>query len=212
MDRPNTSWITGVASILLVACDSCSSSGPASAPGQGPGPFPALDASASVADASRAAVGCQGVTCKKDHQICDPLDGKCKLDGTTTAVGGPCTISGTDPKCGADPNATCNDSTTDEFPLGYCSLEPCSATNLCPIGSVCGRLNAESPACWKRCEADADCRDPDYSCVDIDTLWVSGPARKVCFFDTFSCDTNADCPSTAPTCVGSTMTTVGECQ
>lgn len=115
---------------------------------------------------------CKGVSCPNAHAKCDPLDGQCKLDGTTTAVGAPCTTTGADPVCGADPNAICNNLTQDGFPGGYCSFEPCSAMAPCPIGSSCARLGGEAVGCFKNCSADAECRGPDYKCIDVDTLYL----------------------------------------
>src|SRR5262249_24524557 len=112
--------------------------------------------------------------CTAAHTACDPVDNKCKLDGTTTNVGAQCRTSGADVLCGSDPNATCNDQTQDGFPGGYCSVEPCSTVAMCPIGSTCAHLGGESNACFKLCASDADCRSPDYGCFDIDPLYTSG--------------------------------------
>lgn len=145
---------------------------------------------------------CKGVSCPNAHAKCDPLDGQCKLDGTTTAVGAPCTTTGADPVCGADPNAICNNLTQDGFPGGYCSFEPCSAMAPCPIGSSCARLGGEAVGCFKNCSADAECRGPDYKCIDVDTLYIAGPSHKLCYFPQLPCNTNSDCPSNRPTCNG----------
>lgn len=109
-----------------------------------------------------AAMGTCNPACTGAHMTCDPLDNKCKLDGTTTNVGGTCDTSGADPKCGTAPNATCNDLTQDGFPGGYCSMEPCSVIALCPVGATCTHLGGESNACYKICSSNADCRSPDY--------------------------------------------------
>src|ERR1700737_3842156 len=47
---------------------------------------------------------CSSVACSTrcPNIVCDPADKKCKLDGTTTNIGAPCTISGQDPACGTD--------------------------------------------------------------------------------------------------------------
>src|SRR5437899_491245 len=103
---------------------------------------------------------CTGVMCAGDHVVCDALDGKCKLDGTTTNVGHSCAMSGADPICGTDTNATCNDLAQDDFPGGYCSVEPCTSMRQCPLGSSCGRLGGEAPACFLNCTSDAQCRTP----------------------------------------------------
>ena len=155
---------------------------------------------------------CGGVPCTGAHMACDPADDKCKLDGSTTHVGGGCDTSGADAKCGTEDKATCNDATQDGFPGGYCSLEPCTTAALCPIGSTCAHLDGESPACFKNCDSDADCRAPDYVCKDVGRLFTSGSSHKVCFFPSFTCAIDADCPDPAQKCVGATMKTLGACK
>jgi hypothetical protein len=125
-------------------------------------------------------------------------------------LGDPCTTSGADPKCGTEAKATCNDLTNDGFPGGYCSWEPCSATELCPCGT-CAHLGGEANACWKACDTDSDCRAPDYGCFNIDPLYTAGTSHKVCYLKTFACTQNADCPAIKPTC-SSTDGGQGTCQ
>jgi hypothetical protein len=145
--------------------------------------------------------------CTGANVACDPADNQCKPDGTTTNVGTKCDTTGADPKCGSYINATCNDLTNDGFPGGYCSVEPCSTAELCPIGSSCGHLGGESNACWKNCSSDSDCcrngercPSPDYACIAIDPLYTSGASRKVCYLRVLACVTSADCPTVKPTC------------
>jgi hypothetical protein len=140
--------------------------------------------------------------------VCDPEDNKCKPNGMKTNIGAPCDTSGADPKCGTDPRATCNDYTQDEFPGGYCSYEPCSTTQLCPIGSSCARLGGEPSACWKNCKTDADCQNRpngmDYECLAVDPLFTSGASHKVCYLKALACATQSDCPTVKPTCTSKT--------
>ena len=145
--------------------------------------------------------------CTGANVACDPADSKCKPDGTTTNVGGTCSTTGADVKCGSFANATCNDLTNDGFPGGYCSVEPCSTAELCPIGASCAHLGGESNACWKNCNSDADCcrsgescPSADYACMAIDPLYVSGASHKVCYLKVLACNTSADCPSVKPAC------------
>jgi hypothetical protein len=138
--------------------------------------------------------------CTGKNIVCDPADGKCKLDGTTTNVGAACNMSGADPACGTFLNATCNDAVQDGFPGGYCSIEPCTTKELCPVGSICAHLGGESDACFKACSSDSDCRMPAYACTNVDPLVTSGAGHKVCFLKTFACNKNADCPAFKPTC------------
>ncbi len=143
---------------------------------------------------------CEAVTCSGAHVMCDPADGKCKLDGTTTHVGAACAKRGADPKCGSESQMACYDDKTDEFPGGYCSMEPCSETVLCPVGSSCARLSGEPAACFQNCTTDAACRSPEYKCQDIKGLNTSGASSKVCYRVTLYCKSNADCPESRPKC------------
>lgn len=149
--------------------------------------------------------------CTGANITCDPADGKCKLDGTTTNVGGKCKVSGADPACGTAANATCNDEVADGFPGGYCSYEPCTKTALCPIGATCAHLGAESDACYKNCNSDADCRSPDYGCFPVDPLITSGASKKVCYLKDFACLKASDCPAILPKCVGGDGGATGIC-
>ncbi len=177
-------------------------------------PIPGVDSGtgqdSSLADANNqneaggdGAVGNCNPTCAAG-MVCDPLDTKCKPDGSKTHIGDPCNTSGADPLCGTDPKATCNDETQDGFPKGYCSWEPCSATVLCPLGASCAHLGGEPSACWKNCTTGADCRnnDPKYECLSVDPLFTSGGSHKVCYLKDFPCVTSADCPTAKPTCTG----------
>ncbi len=157
------------------------------------------DAGADGVDAAGA--GACSPACTGANVVCDPADNKCKPDGTTTAVGAKCTMSGADPVCGTHPKATCNDLPADGFPGGYCSFEPCTTAELCPVGATCAHLGGESPACWKNCTSAADCRAPDYECLAASPLITSGPSMKVCYLTVFACKTKADCPTSKPTCV-----------
>ena len=124
-----------------------------------------------------------------------------------TAIFAHCTTSGADPACGTDPSATCDNDVIDGYPGGYCSYEPCSVVALCPLGSSCGKLGGENPACFKDCTTDADCvrtpaDTPAYKCQPMDQLYVSGAARRVCYVPVMACGKSADCPTTFPTCMG----------
>ncbi len=171
------------------------------------GPGPDLN----VAGADMSMAGSCAPACTGANMICDPADNKCKLDGTTTAIGAPCDTSGADVKCGTAANATCNNSTQDGFPGGYCAYEPCSAVALCPLGSSCAHLGGETDACFKNCSSDADCRSPDYACAQIDPLFTSGGSHKVCYLKMFACNNAADCPAIKPACTGASGGNPGTC-
>jgi hypothetical protein len=140
--------------------------------------------------------------CAGAGYICDPADNKCKPDGTTTNVGAPCTMNGTDPVCGTNPDATCYDEPNEGFPGGYCSVDPCSATSPCAVGASCAGLSGFPPTCWKNCNSVTDCRSPGYECLTVDPFWVSGASHKVCYLADYPCSINKDCPASKPTCNG----------
>jgi hypothetical protein len=151
-----------------------------------------------------------GTGCGGSHVTVDPLDGKCKLDGTTTNVGAAC--KATDPAaCGTDQNASCLDEQLDQFPGGYCNVDPCTDTvgHLCPLGSSCVELNGENGQCFENCSSDSDCRTAQgYFCLDMsgDTadggLWLSGGSKKICSRGILTCPLSPhDCPSARPHCV-----------
>jgi hypothetical protein len=149
-----------------------------------------------------------GGACTTPHFVMDPKDGKCKRDGTTTNVGAPC--KGVAPGvCGTDQNASCLDQTIDDYPGGYCNVDPCTAVDPCPIGSSCVQLNGENGQCFKDCASDSDCRTAEgYFCLDMTAdsqrgvLWLSGGSKKVCSRSQLTCPASPnDCPSAFPNCV-----------
>lgn len=167
------------------------------------GSFDAGARDAGALDSVTADAGpCAGKVCSTSAFACDPADGQCKPDGTTTHVGAACDRTGPgDPKCGTYAKAICNDLINDDFPGGYCSVEPCTTVSLCPIGSSCGSLGAETPGCYLDCKSDADCRGPEYKCQPMDQLAVSGASRRVCYLTKMACVAPSDCPSSRPRCV-----------
>lgn len=85
-------------------------------------------------------------------------------DGGSNApilIGTPCTDN---TQCGGNPKATCNVE-AEGFPGGYCSMEDCTSATSCPAGATCISLGGETPACFKSCTADTECRQADgYVC------------------------------------------------
>ena len=152
---------------------------------------------------------CAGPNGAANYAI-DPLDGKCKPDGTTTNVGAPCVA--TNPAvCGTFDNASCLDEQLDNFPGGYCNVDPCTsaAAHLCPVGASCVQLEGENGQCFKNCASDGDCRTgAGYFCLDMTAddhaggLWVSGTSHKVCARQGLTCPNSAtDCPTALSHCV-----------
>jgi hypothetical protein len=194
-----TALLTGA-----IGCSSAASSTSGDAGSEASGGATNGDASAR-ADAP---VPCSGPNAGEGYVV-DPLDGKCKLDGTSTDVGAPCTEAsqgGTGGECGSDPGRLCLGSAADPYPDGYCTLD-CSAQDghLCPIGSSCMRLNGEGPYCLVACSSGTDCRSTGYTCLDLtmdpNGLWISGGSRKVCSRAMLTCPGGAkDCPTAFPRC------------
>ena len=127
-------------------------------------------------------------------------------------VGPPLFCKGTSPAtCGTDQNASCLDEVIDEFPGGYCNVDPCSTAvgHLCPLASSCVQLNGENGQCFKDCATDADCRKAEgYFCLDMTAddhaggLWQSGASHKVCSRPAVTCPSGPhDCPTVLPRCV-----------
>jgi hypothetical protein len=118
--------------------------------------------------------------CDSD-QVCDSANsgGRCAPDPARVSIGKACTSSA---DCGNDHRVVCASEAGDGFPNGYCIMEPCDDIQLCPPGNTCVTLGAETPACFKSCMVDADCRASDgYVCQ---------------FFEyacSFPCTRDADC-------------------
>ena len=161
----------------------------------------ASDASADSGGDGATATGKCTPACTGDHVVCDPADNKCKLDGTTSHVGDPCISDGT---CGSAPTVKCFDQGNTSFPGGYCTMASamCSANALCPIGASCATLGGGDTACYRNCDSNADCRSPEYECLNVDPLYVSGASasHKVCYPKYFGCYTASNCPTVKPTC------------
>ncbi|MEO8901380.1 MAG: hypothetical protein ABI627_07630 [Polyangiaceae bacterium] len=131
-----------------------------------------------------------GKTCDADFE-CDPANGKC-APSSTNSIGTPC-LSTTD--CGTDSRAACQTASGDNYPGGYCFMEPCNDIEVCPAGASCVSLGGESPGCFKSCTSDADCRTSEnYVCqLFLTTPPVGfGPSDHAC---AFACTRNADCQS-----------------
>jgi len=190
---------------LLCGAFGCSSSTPAT---------PA------TSDSGADARGSNACASAGSHFTVDLKDGRCKSDGTTTNVGAPCTAANP-AVCGTDQNASCLDVVTDDYPGGYCNVDPCSELDghLCPVGASCVQLNGENGQCFKDCSGDTDCRNKEgYFCLDMTNdrpdsghacsdpqtaaCWHSGASHKVCVKHTLICPNGAsDCPSLFPSCV-----------
>jgi hypothetical protein len=126
--------------------------------------------------------------------VCDLANsgGRCAPDPATAKIGTPCT-STTD--CGSDSRSACQTESGDNFPGGYCSMEPCDDVNVCPPGSTCVSLGGETPACFKTCTDDSDCRtDAGYMCQRFSTTPPVGfgPSALGC---AFPCTRDTDCQS-----------------
>ncbi|MCB9679840.1 MAG: hypothetical protein H6733_00085 [Alphaproteobacteria bacterium] len=141
-----------------------------------------------------------GSTCTADGDcgdaslVCD-LDnggGTCAPDPATTRVGEACT---TTVDCGTYPRDACNNEIGDDYPGGYCVMEPCDDVNVCSPGATCVAMPYETPACMASCAQDSDCRvDEGYVCQLFPTTPPIGfgPSDHAC---AFACAKDADCTS-----------------
>ena len=128
--------------------------------------------------------------CVGDSLVCDPASGKCAPDPKTAKIGTKCT--GTI-DCGTDPRSACNTEAGDQYPGGYCFMEPCNDINVCPPGATCVALGGELPGCFQSCKTDADCRTAEgYVCQLFNTTPPAGfgPSSSAC---AFKCTRDTDC-------------------
>lgn len=132
--------------------------------------------------------------CGDSSLVCD-LDnngGRCAPDAALTNVGQTCTTT-TD--CGSYPRDACNSEVGDDFPGGYCTMEPCDDVAVCSPGATCVAMPYETPACMLACALDSDCRTEDgYVCQLFPTTPPIGfgPTDHAC---AFACTQDADCTS-----------------
>jgi hypothetical protein len=126
--------------------------------------------------------------------VCDLANagGTCAPDPATAKIGTACNST---VDCGSDSRAACNTAAGDNYPGGYCSMEPCDDVQVCPPGATCVSLGGETPACFQTCVNDADCRRADgYVCQLFSTAppFGFGPSDHGC---AFACTRDADCHS-----------------
>lgn len=117
--------------------------------------------------------------------------GKCAPE-PSNKIGTACTST---IDCGIDSRAACNTAAGDNYPGGYCFMEPCNDVEVCPPGGTCVALGGESPGCYQACATDADCRAAEgYVCqLFLTTAPVGfGPTDHAC---AFACTRDADCQS-----------------
>src|SRR5438477_13006873 len=108
---------------------------------------------------------------------------------TTILVGTPCKATS---ECGTDPRASCS-SEGEGYPGGYCSLEPCDATQHCPAGATCVSIGSETPACFKGCAKDSDCRTAEGYVCQLFVITPPdgfGPTDHAC---AFPCKRDPEC-------------------
>jgi hypothetical protein len=126
------------------------------------------------------------------NQVCDPANngGHCAPDPARASIGTAC-LSTSD--CGTDRRSVCGTEAGDNFPGGYCTMEPCDDIQVCPPGATCVSLGSETPACFHACQADADCRTTQgYVCQRfvITPPEGFGPGEYAC---ALPCTRDTDC-------------------
>ena len=113
---------------------------------------------------------------------CDTAWNKCAPD-PSNQIGTPCANTS---DCGTDSRSACQTAAGDQYPGGYCFMEPCNDVSVCPPGATCVALGGESPGCFKSCVSDADCRGSEnYVCQLFLTtttkgLWSDRQSLRVC--------------------------------
>lgn len=132
--------------------------------------------------------------CGDASLVCD-LDnggGTCAPDSALTNVGASCV---TTVDCGTYSRDACNSEVGDDYPGGYCVMEPCDDVNVCSPGATCVAMPYETPACMQACTDDSECRtDEGYVCQLFPTTPPDGfgPSDHAC---AFACTQDADCTS-----------------
>ncbi|MCB9508346.1 MAG: hypothetical protein H6697_11865, partial [Myxococcales bacterium] len=118
---------------------------------------------------------CMSGRCFPSEEICFTGDGLCPVNkyctvdedadcaGINAEVGEPCEETA---DCGLSVDVYCSDE-ADGFPDGYCMVQGGVIVD-CPDGSDFNNDfihgNSLLSQCWLECDADSDCRGPDYEC------------------------------------------------
>ena len=161
-----------------------------------------------------------GAVCTSDAQCsageqCDlawGTKGKC-APGVVNKIGTACS---TTIDCGSDSRSACNTAAGDNYPGGYCFMEPCNDIDVCPPGATCVALGGEAAGCFSTCVRDADCRTTEgYVCQLFVTTPPSGfgPSNHACAFPCTrddDCQAPLRCPNPSDGGV-STDSTFGKC-
>jgi hypothetical protein len=126
-------------------------------------------------------------------QACDKANagGKC-APASSNKIGTPCNST---VDCGSDARSACQTASGDNYPGGYCFMEPCNDIEVCPSGATCVAIGGETPGCFKSCATDSDCRGSDgYVCQLFLTTPPKGfgPTDHAC---AFKCTRDTDCQS-----------------
>lgn len=127
-------------------------------------------------------------------ETCDTANagGTCAPDPQTAKIGTSCT---TTMDCGTDGRSACLTEAGDNYPGGYCGMEPCDDVHVCPPTATCVSQPHETPGCFRACTTDADCRASEgYVCQRYPTSPPSGfgPTDRACGF---ACKDDAGCTS-----------------
>lgn len=144
-----------------------------------------------IAPASGLGAKCTGDAQCDKGQVCDTTNagGRCAPD-PSNKIGTPCAST---VDCGTDGRAACQTAAGDNYPGGYCFMEPCDDVNVCPPGATCVSLGGETPGCFKSCKTDEECRKGEgYVCQLFSTLPPVGfgPSDHGC---AFPCKRDTDC-------------------
>ncbi len=135
---------------------------------------------------------CSAATSCGAALVCDLTSsgGTCAPDPANAKIGTACNST---VDCGSDSRAACNTEAGDNYPGGYCGMEPCDDVQVCPAGATCVSLGGETPGCFQSCASDTDCRQAEgYVCQLFSTLPPAGfgPSDHAC---AFACTRDADC-------------------
>ncbi len=141
---------------------------------------------------------CTATTQCGTNEVCDTTNagGTCAPDPATAKIGTACS---TTLDCGNDGRSACLTAAGDNYPGGYCAMEPCNDVQVCPPGATCISQPHETPGCYLSCTTDAQCRTGEgYVCQLYPTAPPGGfgPTDHACGFpckDDGGCTTPLKC-------------------
>ena len=121
--------------------------------------------------------------CKRDGYSCFD-NGSNKYCSTGFNIGFPCFVHEDENIVDCNEGLRCN--TDSKYEYGYCTMDCEKADDLCPTGSKCITSNK---MCMRECGRDDQCLISDYTCREIDKVYVCEGGKNI----GAACSSNDDC-------------------